>query len=309
MDSLTLILLFGVIPLCLCASPSDCDKKTEYFKDGKCCFKCGPGSFLVAKCNLSEYSSCRPCQHGFYQPAWTMEDHCQSHTVCDSTGGFEVVKTGDQLSDVECLCKQGMHCPNKDCEICHSDTACHPGEGVTIPGDRKFQETICEDCKNGFYSNVTSFTEPCKKWMDCSSLRLIEIRAGTAWSDVECGIPYQNNESYKVAIGFLAVLLILCIALFICSRLGYLDQVLGFIQRKKKKQEETDPERVVQETHPGDPVFTPEMEQGGSISMHLAVQEVGKDSRPSEEEGQTLLNTSGSSYDTANGNAGRRCLD
>ncbi|GCC31804.1 hypothetical protein chiPu_0010265 [Chiloscyllium punctatum] len=264
MDSLTLILLFGVIPLCLCASSSDCDKKTEYFKDGKCCFKCGPGSFLVAKCNLSEYSSCRPCQHGFYQPAWTIEDHCQSHTVCDSTG------------------------------------------------DRKFQETICEDCKTGFYSNVTSFTEPCKKWMDCSSLRLIEIRAGTAWSDVECGIPYQDNESYKVAIGFLAVLLILCIALFICSRLGYLDQVLGFIQRKKKKQEETDPERVVQETHPGDPVFTPEMEQGGSISMHIAVQEVGKDSRPSEEEGQTLLNTSGSSYefqDTANGNAGRRCLD
>ncbi|XP_020368703.1 tumor necrosis factor receptor superfamily member 5-like isoform X1 [Rhincodon typus] len=308
MDSLTLILLSGVIPLYLCASSSDCDDKTQYFEGGKCCFKCGPGSFLAAKCNSNKYSSCEPCQRGFYQPVWTMEDHCQPHTVCDSKGGFEIMQVGDGVRNVQCLCKQGMHCPNKDCEICEHDTACPPGQGVKIPGDRKFQATTCEDCETGFYSNVTSLTEPCKKWMDCSSFSLIEVRAGTTQSDVECGIPYQSNESYKVAIGFLAVLLILCIALFICSRLGYLDQVFDFIQRKK----ENDPERVAQETHPGDPIHSPEMEQGGSISMHAAVQEVGKDSRPSEEEGQTLLNTSDTSYvygASANGNAGRVCVD
>ncbi|XP_048464062.1 tumor necrosis factor receptor superfamily member 5-like isoform X2 [Rhincodon typus] len=220
MDSLTLILLSGVIPLYLCASSSDCDDKTQYFEGGKCCFKCGPGSFLAAKCNSNKYSSCEPCQRGFYQPVWTMEDHCQPHTVCDSKGGFEIMQVGDGVRNVQCLCKQGMHCPNKDCEICEHDTACPPGQGVKIPGDRKFQATTCEDCETGFYSNVTSLTEPCKKWMDCSSFSLIEVRAGTTQSDVECGIPYQSNESYKVAIGFLAVLLILCIALFICSRLG-----------------------------------------------------------------------------------------
>ncbi|XP_041060490.1 tumor necrosis factor receptor superfamily member 5-like isoform X2 [Carcharodon carcharias] len=265
MDSLSFILLSCVIPLYLCDNPSNCDNETQYFKADKCCFKCGPGSFMKAECETSVYSSCDPCLSGFYQPVWTKEDHCRKHSACDSTGDFEVMKAGDQLKDIECLCKHGMHCPNKDCEVCEHDKMCPPGQGVKSPGDRKYQATICEDCELGFYSNVTSLTESCRKWLDCAPLGLRKVKLGTSQSDVEC---------------------------------GYLDQAWNLLQRqinRRRAPKEKHPERVAQETQL---VGTPEMEQGGSNSLHTGVQEEGKESHPSEEEGQNQHGITRVSYIT-----------
>ncbi|XP_078092511.1 tumor necrosis factor receptor superfamily member 5-like isoform X2 [Mustelus asterias] len=273
------------VKLYLCDVPSNCDNKTQYFKTDKCCYKCGPGSFMSKECEISVYSNCEPCLSGFYQPVWTKEDHCRKHSPCDHTGGFEVITAGDEVKDVECLCKFGMHCPNEDCEVCEHDKKCPPGQEVKISGDRKNQATVCEDCKFGFYSNVTSLTETCRKWMDCALLGLIESKPGTSVSDVKCDVPFQNNESYKAAVICLVLLLIIVIVLFICSRLGYLDPAWNLLQRQINRwrgQKEKDTERVAQETQL---VGVPETEQGESNGIQAGIQEEGKDSHPSEEEG------------------------
>ncbi|GCB74450.1 hypothetical protein scyTo_0003540 [Scyliorhinus torazame] len=301
MDSLSFILLSCVIPLYLCDVPSNCDNNTQYFKADQCCYKCGPGSFMQAECKGSVNSHCIPCLSGFYQPLWTREDHCRKHSACDSAGGFEVIEAGNQLKDVECLCGHGMHCPNKDCEVCDPDKSCTPGQGVIIPGDRKNQATVCEDCKFGFYSNVTSLTEPCRKWTNCASLGLIEGNPGTSVNDVRCSVPLQNNESYKAAVICLALLLIIIIVLFICSRLGYLDQAWNLLQgqiNRWRGQKEKDQERVAQETQL---VGVPEMEQGGDNSVQTGIQEEGKDSHSPEEEGATQHGTSKDCYITGQG--------
>ncbi|XP_067904211.1 tumor necrosis factor receptor superfamily member 5-like [Heterodontus francisci] len=305
MDSLKFILLSCAIPLYQCASHSDCDIKTQYFKVDRCCYKCGPGSYMVAECDTSEYSSCKPCLNDFYQPVWTKEDHCRKHSACDPAGGFEVIKAGDTLKDVECLCKEGKLCANRDCEVCKDDKICLPGQEVKIPGDQKHVETTCEDCKVGFYSNMTSSTEPCRKWVDCASLGLIEVKPGTSQTDAVCSVQLQVNTPYRAAVGCLAVLLIILIVLFICSRMGYLDQAIAAIRsqiNKRMKPEGKDLERVAQET---------DVEND---RMFRAVQEVGKDSHPSEEERQDqsgipLRKDCDILEEGINGNAGRECMN
>ncbi|XP_067856748.1 tumor necrosis factor receptor superfamily member 5-like [Heptranchias perlo] len=315
MDPVRFILLSCAISLYQCASPSDCNIETQYFKTDKCCFKCGPGSFAVAECETSEYSSCQPCPTGFYQPVWTKEDHCRKHSSCDS-GDFEVVKAGDLIKDVECLCKKGRHCANRDCEVCRNDDICPQGSGVKTPGDRKYNGTICEECKVGFYSDVTSSTEPCRKWMDCASLGLVTAKPGSSQTDVACDVPLQDCRPCGAAIGCLVVILVLVIVLFICSRMGYLNQAMDAIRRqmnRRLEQKDEDPEKAAQEAQLVDRVHIGQMENGQNENLHGGIQEVGNDSHPSKEEEQkqpaqpnTPMGRDGCvSGQGANGNAGR----
>uniref|UniRef100_UPI00398E7F87 tumor necrosis factor receptor superfamily member 11A-like n=1 Tax=Pristiophorus japonicus TaxID=55135 RepID=UPI00398E7F87 len=299
-----------------CASPSDCDTKTQYFKADKCCFKCGPGSFMVTECESSVYSSCQPCSSGFYQSAWTKADHCSKHSACDA-GDFEVIKDGDLFNNVQCLCKEGKHCANTDCEVCRNDDKCKPGYGVKTPGDRK-NGTICEECKVGFYSNVTSSTEPCMKWAACAALGLMEATAGSAQTDVVCSVPLHDNGPLNAAVACLTVLLIILIVLFISSRMGFLDQAMDGLQKlwnRRREQKKEDPEKAAPEDGLLNPVQVALVENGEIESLCRGVQEVGKDSHPSEEEQQDQPAQPGTPIEGdncvsghgTNGNAGREC--
>lgn len=291
------------LQFCLCASSNNCDNETQYLKEGRCCFKCGPGSYLVHECSGSEkYSSCQPCTPGFYQREWTKGTHCNRHAACDS-GEFDVVKAGDLVNDVVCLCKEGKHCVNRDCEVCTRDDDCPPGSGVKTPGDRKYNGTVCEECKDGFYSNVSSSTEPCRKWISCASLGLIEAHAGSLKTDVVCSVPLQGTGCCRGAVISLALFLIIFIALFVCSVLGYLNTPVNAIRRLMNRGDgEMDPERVAHEDRLLHGV--PMAESG----LHTGIQEEGKDSRPSQEEEENHTATSIrviNGDQDANGNAGR----
>ncbi|XP_078275358.1 tumor necrosis factor receptor superfamily member 5-like isoform X2 [Rhinoraja longicauda] len=233
---------------------------------------------MVRECSGTEYSACQPCTTGFYQREWTKGTHCNRHSACDS-GEFDVIKAGDQVNDVVCLCKEGKHCANRDCEVCRHDDVCPPGSGAKTPGDRKYNGTVCEECEDGFYSNVSSSTEPCRKWTSCASFGLIEAHAGSLKADVECSVPLHDTGCCRGAVIPLALFLIIFIALFVCSLLGYLNTPVNAIRRLMNRGDgEGDPQRGAQEA--GLLHGIPTAESG----LHTGIQEEGKDSRPSEEE-------------------------
>ncbi|XP_007910550.1 tumor necrosis factor receptor superfamily member 5 [Callorhinchus milii] len=276
----TMVWVWIVHILCLirlyhCVSSSDCNNETEYYSNGKCCFKCGPGSYMAADCKEAKYSSCHPCLHGFYQDAWTREGHCRAHSSCPE-GDFERIEDGNLFQNVKCLCVKGKHCANKDCEICITDTSCLPGSGVTTLADRRNLDSVCEKCPAGHYSNVTSSTEPCKQWLNCSAMGLVENIPGSSVADAKCRDPSQGGAEYRAAVGVLAVVAVSLLVLLILSQLGYLGKGVQAIWSQcltKPQPEDREQENGVQESclitcdESTDPV-----------------QEVGKDSHCSEEE-------------------------
>ncbi|XP_069740969.1 transcriptional repressor CTCF-like isoform X2 [Narcine bancroftii] len=289
------------------AFSSSCDNKTQYLKAGQCCFKCGPGSYLVKECEGTQYSACQPCNSGFYQEEWNTEAHCKKHSPC-APGEFDVIKPGDSVSDVVCLCNEGKHCVNRDCEVCRNDDVCPPGSGVRIPGDRRYNGTVCEECKEGFYSNVSSSVELCRKWASCASLGLIEAQPGTSRTDVVCSVQLQDSGCCTGTIIPLAVILAILLALLICSYLGYLNTAMDAIRGwMKRRDDEEDPENVVAETELLHGLPTPES------CLHTGIQEEGKDSHPSEEEQNQLASLRGREdfvcrQDT-NGSVGQQWVD
>ncbi|XP_059836304.1 tumor necrosis factor receptor superfamily member 5-like [Hypanus sabinus] len=307
MDWLLAFFWSVTLPFCISAPSINCDSETQYLKDDRCCFKCGPGSYMATECGLSQYPNCHPCENGSYQQQWNKDAHCKKHSSCDS-GEFEVVKAGDSISDVVCLCKEGKHCPNSDCEVCRDDEVCPPGSGVKIRGDRKFQGTVCEDCKEGFYSNVTSSIEPCREWMNCASLGLVEVQPGTSQNDVVCSVPLPSKGCCKGAVIPLALIIVVLIILFVCDRLGYLNAAKDAIRRRMTRgKEEEDVKGVACADRLLDGIPTPES------GLHAGIQEEGKDSHPSEEE-QNHIATSIGREDficgqDANGSTGRQWVD
>ncbi|XP_072094523.1 tumor necrosis factor receptor superfamily member 5-like [Mobula birostris] len=295
------------LPFCISAPSSSCDVETQYLKGGRCCFKCGPGSYMRSECNTTVYPDCHPCGNGTYQQQWNKNSPCKKHSSCDP-GEFEVIKAGDLISDVVCMCKEGKHCPNRDCEVCRDDDVCLPGSGVKTPGDRKYQGTVCEECKEGFYSNVSSSIEPCRKWTNCTSFGLIEAQPGSSKADVVCGVPLPNNGCCKGAIIPLVLITIVLIILVVCSQLGYLNAAKEAIRRRMTRgREEEDPKDAAQIGRLMDGVPTPES------GLHAGIQEEGKDSHPSEEE-QNHIATSIRREDfkcrqDANGSTGRQWVD
>ncbi|XP_069740869.1 tumor necrosis factor receptor superfamily member 5-like isoform X3 [Narcine bancroftii] len=97
-------------------------------------------------------------------------------------------------------------------EHCHLHKTCsNKAENFIIP--------ICEKCEAGYYSNVSSNLEACRKWSNCGLLKM--IADGTTTKDVECGTPEPLSKvGLVVGIVFLSgVLLLILLTFFIHS--GY----------------------------------------------------------------------------------------
>lgn len=171
---------------CQLVSSGNCNPENQYAKFGKCCQKCSPGMYVSSECTQDKDTECQHCGPDRYQSQWNTLQHCQMHKICTSNGGFVVEKIGTSTSDTVCQCQVGKHCVNKDCEICEVNRVCEPGYGVVRRAESgNFTVPVCEMCEAGYYSNVSSNLEPCRKWNDCGSLQMLVN--GTTTKDVECG--------------------------------------------------------------------------------------------------------------------------
>ncbi|XP_067904210.1 tumor necrosis factor receptor superfamily member 5-like [Heterodontus francisci] len=197
---------------CQIVSSNTCDNRSQYSKFGKCCSKCPPGTYTSSECTDAKDSDCQPCGPDYYQSEWNKLDHCQMHKSCNNNGGFEVEKPGTSTSDTICRCQVGKYCINKDCEICKDNEVCEPGSGVIYKEDGGFARQVCVKCEAGYFSNVSSDLEPCRKWSNCGLLQMLEN--GTTTKDVKCGTP---EPSSKVGLVLVIVLLSAVLAVTILS--------------------------------------------------------------------------------------------
>uniref|UniRef100_F6TPY2 Tumor necrosis factor receptor superfamily member 5 n=1 Tax=Monodelphis domestica TaxID=13616 RepID=F6TPY2_MONDO len=208
---------------------------------------------LVTDCTEDSETQCMPCQEGEFQSSWNHDKYCHQHKYCDPNLHLQIQKEGSLEKDTICICTGGLHCSSPECESCSIHSPCQPGFGVYQTGTGT-TDTICEPCKKGFYSNVSSAFEQCLPWSSCEAPGLMKIQEGTDKTDVLCQ------------------LVCFCPIPTLC-----LEQVLQLV--------ETEPQEPPGK-HPQENDEDPFPVQETLLRGQPVTQEDGKESRISEQEGQ-----------------------
>ncbi|XP_054141058.1 tumor necrosis factor receptor superfamily member 11A isoform X4 [Melozone crissalis] len=161
-----------------------CESEQHYEYLGRCCRKCEPGKYLSARCTATSDSVCQPCGPNEYMDVWNEEDKCLLHKICDQGKALREVNPGNSTFQRQCACTMGYHW-NEDCDCCQRNTMCAPGLGVKPPVQQD-RDTMCIPCPRGYFSKVSSSTDECKSWTNCTALGMEEIVPGTDKSDAVC---------------------------------------------------------------------------------------------------------------------------
>ncbi|XP_018425738.1 PREDICTED: tumor necrosis factor receptor superfamily member 11A-like [Nanorana parkeri] len=192
---------------------SNCNTEKHYEHAARCCLKCQPGTYMTKRCSSSADTVCSPCGPNEYMSAWNDDLKCSLHTVCDSGKALQVFNNGNSTYPRECMCTDGYHF-NTNQEICMENTKCPFGFGVQIPGQRN-KNTVCVPCQERYFSNISSSTEQCQPWANCSALGLQEIVPGTNISDAVCDHLIIENTHARMIILITVLIVFLAVILFV----------------------------------------------------------------------------------------------
>ncbi|MGH0177746.1 UNVERIFIED_CONTAM: hypothetical protein FKN15_017460 [Acipenser sinensis] len=121
---------------------------------------------------------------------WHWDEKCQYCTVvCKEKQNFqhECNSTHNRL----CKCIEGYHL---EIEFCIKHSSCRSGYGVKKLGTSE-DDTVCERCPGGYYSNELSATKPCIKHTNCAELGLRTSSPGTATRDAVCDTNEKGSSS------------------------------------------------------------------------------------------------------------------
>uniref|UniRef100_UPI002540DB0C tumor necrosis factor receptor superfamily member 11A n=1 Tax=Euleptes europaea TaxID=460621 RepID=UPI002540DB0C len=161
-----------------------CSNEQYYEYLGRCCAKCEPGKYMSSKCTASSETKCQPCGPNEYMDIWNEEEKCLLHKICDRGKALREVHPGNSTFHRQCACTAGYHW-NEDCDCCRRNTKCPPGFGVKYPV-QEGKDAVCLPCPTGHFSNITSSTDECKPWTNCTALGAEEKIPGNDRSDVVC---------------------------------------------------------------------------------------------------------------------------
>ncbi|XP_026556861.1 tumor necrosis factor receptor superfamily member 11A [Pseudonaja textilis] len=211
-----LALLFTtVVPgvqLYLQVKPS-CSSEQQYEYSGRCCTKCEPGKYMAKKCTAFSETVCKPCGSNEYMDIWNEEEKCFLHKICDRGRALIEVIPGNSTFKRQCACTAGYHW-NRDCDCCRRNTKCSPGSGVKFPIQQD-KNTVCVPCPTGYFSNVSSATDACKAWTNCTALGTEDKIPGSSWSDAVCKIQektHSEDENKKLFYVLIVPFLLIALA-------------------------------------------------------------------------------------------------
>ncbi|XP_030268875.1 tumor necrosis factor receptor superfamily member 6B isoform X2 [Sparus aurata] len=146
------------------------------------CDRCPPGTFLRASCTSTQRSKCEPCPSGSFTELWNYIGKCLRCGVC---GQNQVEKTSCSAdSDCQCECKQGYYYKEKY-DMCLPHSACSAGLGVMTAGT-PHQDTVCNICPNGTFSDVISAQQNCREHRTCGGAGQQLLLKGSSWHDSVC---------------------------------------------------------------------------------------------------------------------------
>ncbi|XP_075070274.1 tumor necrosis factor receptor superfamily member 16-like [Mixophyes fleayi] len=154
-----------------------------FTKDGACCSLCPPGFGVSVSCDVSD-TQCAPCkENSTFSDVYSATDKCQLCSNCQGAM-LSVESTCTSKQDTACRCPHGhyLHLNNGTCLPCQ---VCSKGSGAKKPCTRT-ENTKCEECPKGFYSEVKSSTSPCLSCrMECKETE-VQISECTPHRDILC---------------------------------------------------------------------------------------------------------------------------
>ncbi|NXS11997.1 TNR11 factor, partial [Neodrepanis coruscans] len=206
-----------------------CESEQHYEYSGRCCTKCEPGKYLSARCTATSDSVCQPCGPNEYMDVWNEEDKCLLHKICDQGKALKEVSPGNSTFQRQCACTVGYHW-DEDCDCCQRNTMCAPGLGVKPPVQQN-KDTMCIPCPRGYFSKISSSTDECKSWTNCTALGMEEMEPGTDKSDAVCAERKMPEPSED---GTNRILYVLIVILFFVTLTGIVVFIVYYKNKGKK---------------------------------------------------------------------------
>ncbi|XP_042363022.1 tumor necrosis factor receptor superfamily member 6B-like isoform X2 [Plectropomus leopardus] len=146
------------------------------------CDRCPPGTYLRSRCTADKKSVCAACPTGSFTELWNYIGKCLRCGICDQ---YQVVKTPcSAKSDCQCECKPGYYYKKKY-EMCTRHSECPYGQGVLTKGTPD-EDTVCQSCPNGTFSNTVSAVHNCTLHKSCEAAGQELVLRGSTWHDSLC---------------------------------------------------------------------------------------------------------------------------
>ncbi|XP_022609196.1 tumor necrosis factor receptor superfamily member 6B-like [Seriola dumerili] len=149
--------------------------------DSLTCDKCPPGTHMTAQCTATTPTQCAPCKSHHFTELWNYLPRCL-YCANFCTENQEVETECSAVSNRVCRCKEGFYWTN---DFCMRHSECEPGQGVQTKGTLQ-EDTVCESCSYGFFSNSSSALETCVKYRECASGQ-IALLPDSIYQDKVCG--------------------------------------------------------------------------------------------------------------------------
>ncbi|XP_039972463.1 tumor necrosis factor receptor superfamily member 1B isoform X2 [Xiphias gladius] len=195
-DILVLVVLLSAQTTKVCSQPykadsnGNCRNSTrEYLLEHSnlCCKKCRPGQRQIKECSETTETVCKECERGQYMEAWNYAKNCFSCNKCKPNKGLQYVQNCSSTTKTRCMCQPGMYCimgfDDPYCSACSKYKLCKAGYGVSLPGTAN-SDVKCEQCPDGMFSDIQSYTDPCRPHTNCHGKAV--VRKGNATSDTVC---------------------------------------------------------------------------------------------------------------------------
>ncbi|XP_036604199.1 tumor necrosis factor receptor superfamily member 6B [Trichosurus vulpecula] len=145
------------------------------------CDQCPPGTFVKHHCSYRSRTVCQPCPSLHYTQYWNYLEKCR---YCNVFCGEheEEAQACNATHNRACRCQLGYYA---HADFCIEHSACPPGSGVVTLGTPN-QNTQCQPCPKGTFSDNSSSTEKCQPHRNCTTLGMFLNVPGTSFHDAIC---------------------------------------------------------------------------------------------------------------------------
>uniref|UniRef100_F7F590 Tumor necrosis factor receptor superfamily member 16 n=1 Tax=Ornithorhynchus anatinus TaxID=9258 RepID=F7F590_ORNAN len=152
-----------------------------YTASGECCKACNLGEGVAQPCGVNQ-TVCKPCLDSVtYSDTVSATEACKPCTEC--VGLQSMSAPCVESDDAVCRCTYGYY-QDERTGLCERCQVCEVGFGLMYSCLDK-QNTVCEECPEGTYSDEANHVDPCLPCTICEETER-QVRACTRFSDAEC---------------------------------------------------------------------------------------------------------------------------
>lgn len=152
-----------------------------YTHSGECCKACNLGEGVAQPCGANQ-TVCEPCLDSVtFSDVVSATEPCKPCTEC--VGLQSMSAPCVEADDAVCRCAYGYYQDETTgrCEACR---VCEAGSGLVFSCQDK-QNTVCEECPDGTYSDEANHVDPCLPCTVCEDTER-QLRECSRWADAEC---------------------------------------------------------------------------------------------------------------------------